>query len=181
MQNKLILWVGKKHGGKTTAAGELAQRACIEGFATAGLLAPSLYRNGKLAGFDALDLRSKTRVPLASRKINAGKTEPFTFITDGLKLGNAALDPVATKSAELVIVDEFGPLELRGIGWRKNVDSLLTSTNALILLVVRQELASQVQQLYMNIPSWKLPATEPKSIDEVITILRRRRRKYPGR
>ncbi len=47
--------------GKTTAAARLTQRACAEGFTVTGLLAPSVYLNGELMGFDALDLKNKTR------------------------------------------------------------------------------------------------------------------------
>jgi len=175
IQNKLILWTGRKHSGKTTSAGNLAQVARNEGFTVAGLLAPSRYSNGRLVGFDALDLRDGTRIPLASRKPDGDETERFTFTAAGLKLGSIALSPAATKSAELIIVDEFGPLELHGKGWRRSVDSLLTSADALLLLVVRQELSSQVQKLYVTIPSRQLPASEPESISKVIAMLKDRR------
>jgi len=86
------------------------------------------------------------------------------------------LSPASTKFTELIIVDEFGPLELRGDGWRKDVDSLLALSNALILLVVRRELAHRVQELYAGVPSRILPAIEPESIDKIITSLKNRRR-----
>ncbi len=177
MQNKLVLWTGKKHSGKTTAAAKLAQTARAEGFAVAGSLAPSTYRNGRLIGYDILDLRNKTRASLAQRKTDGNKTERFTFVADGLKLGRDALSPAATKSADIIIVDEFGPLELRGDGWRKDVDSLLALSDALILLVVRRELADRVQELYAGVPSQILPAIEPESVDKIITSLKNRCRR----
>jgi molybdopterin-guanine dinucleotide biosynthesis protein A/nucleoside-triphosphatase THEP1 len=173
-QNRLILWTGPKHCGKTTSATKLAQIARAEGFNVAGLLAPPLYRNNKLLGFDVLDLRNQTRAPLARRKISQSKAGPFTFIADGLKLGNTVLSEETTKSADLIIVDEFGPLELKGRGWRKNVDSLLVSSDAVILLVVRRELADTVRQLYTDVPCRELAATKPDSIDDVITVLKNR-------
>jgi len=174
-QNRLILWTGPKHCGKTTSAANLARIARAEGFNVAGLLAPSLYRNSKLLGFDVLDLQNQTRAPLARLKISQSKAGPFTFIADGLKLGNAVLSAEATKSADLVIVDEFGPLELNNEGWRRNVDSLLISSNAVILLVVRRELTDIVQQVYEDVPCREFAATEGNSIDEVITMLKNRR------
>jgi len=48
MQCRLILWRGARHSGKTTAAGKLAEQARDEGFRVAGLLAPSIYVNGRL-------------------------------------------------------------------------------------------------------------------------------------
>jgi nucleoside-triphosphatase THEP1 len=171
-RNKLVLWTGQKHSGKTTSAVALVNAAHEEGFNVAGLLAPSLYRDGELLGFDALDLRNETRVLLARRKPEAGKAGRFKFLQDGLKLGNAALSAEATKSADLIVIDEFGPLELNGVGWRESVDSLIDSSNALILLIVRQELAESVLRLYADLPGCKLNAAEPKSIDEIIGMLR---------
>jgi nucleoside-triphosphatase THEP1 len=175
LQNELILWIGEKHCGKTTSAANLVEIARAEGFNIAGILAPSIYNDSKLIGFDTLNLRNENRAPLARREINTSNTGPFTFIADGLKLGKDALSADATKSADLVIIDEFGPLELNGKGWRKNVDSLLTTNNAVILLVIRQELADEVQQLYADFPCRKLAATEPRSIVKVIRILKKHR------
>jgi len=97
-QNRLILWTGPKHCGKTTSATKLTQIALAEGFNVAGLLGPPLYRNSKLLKFDVLDLHNQTRAPLARGTISQSKAGPFTFITDGLKLGNAVLSTEATKS-----------------------------------------------------------------------------------
>ena len=172
--------MGEKHSGKTAGAADLARIARAEGFNVAGLLAPSLYCDGRLIGFDALDLKNDKRAPLARRQTGPGKSQRFTFITDGLKLGNAALSAEATKSADLIIVDEFGPSELNGDGWRKNVDSLLASSSALILLVVRLELADEVRQLYADFPCRKLAATQPGSINDCLSMLKDRRRSLQG-
>lgn len=172
-RNKLVLWTGQKHSGKTTSAAALVNVAREERLNVAGLLAPSVYCDGELLGFDVLDLRNKTRVPLARCKPEACKAERFEFLQNGLKLGNTALSTEAAKSADLIVIDEFGPLELNGQGWRDSVDSLIASSNALILLVVRQGLAEIVRRLYADVPVCKLNAAEPKSIDKVIGMLRK--------
>lgn len=181
LRNELILWMGEKHSGKTTAVAELVEIANSEGFNIAGVLAPSIYHNGILVGFDVLDVQYKMRAPLARRKINGGKTGEFIFIANGLKLGNDALNAGINESVELIIVDEFGPLELNGGGWRKSVDSLMARSDVLKLLVVRQELTDAIHQLYIDIPCLKLTATEPKSIDIVIRTLRKRRQSQRGK
>lgn len=173
-RDRLVLWTGQRHSGKTARAAKLAQLARDEGFDVAGLLALSVYGDGRLIGFDSFDLRSRITAPLARRKARGPKFGPFSFITEGLKLGAAALSLVATKRADLIIVDEFGPLELSDRGWRESVDSLLTSSGAVILLIVRQELAEHVQRLYANVPSKLVVATGWQSIDRVISILRDR-------
>lgn len=172
IKNKLILWVGEKHCGKTTSAAELVRRAGKEGFKVSGLLAPCVYRDNEFIGFDVLDLRSSHRTSLARCK--DGKAGPFDFISGGLKLGDAVLSLEETRSADLIVVDEFGPLELKGNGWRKSVDSLLTTSDAIILLVVRRELVDAVRQLYAKFGCRELAATEAGSIEEAITMLKNR-------
>jgi nucleoside-triphosphatase THEP1 len=178
---RVILWFAARHSGKTTAAFELARRVVAQGYAVAGLVAPSVYLNGELIGFDALDLRSNKRTRLAVRKAKNGEAGRFTFSSAGRRLTGSALNPTRAKSADLVIVDEFGPLEMLGKGWRAHVDLLLTSSNALVLLVVRKGLTDQVQELYSSLPSQKLPATDPKSIDKVIAIIENRRERFGER
>jgi len=176
IRKKLILWTGKKHSGKTTSAATLVGMARDEGFDTAGLLAEALYHDGRLIGFDAIDLQTKKLAPLARRRSEGGESVPFDFIAEGVELGRNALSIVATKSADLVVVDEFGPLEMNSQGWRTDVDSLVRSSEALILLVVREELAGQVQHLYSNVAILRLCAAEAESIEKVMSELRGRRR-----
>ena len=180
-RSELVLWTGGKHSGKTTTTAKLVKIVSSEGFNAAGVLAPSIYHKGTLLGFDVVDLRHKNYTPFARRKTNGVETGSFTFIADGLKLGNNALCVGNNETADLVIVDEFGSLELNGGGWRKSVDSLMAFSNVLKLLVVRQELADAVRQLYIDIPCVKLAANKPESIDEVIQILRNRRQSQRGR
>ena len=177
VSTKLVLWTGPRHSGKTTTASDLVETARKAGFNIAGLLAFSLYDDGKLIGFDALDLNNNTRAPLARCNKEETITDSFTFIEEGLRFGNAALGETATKYADLVIVDEFGPFELDGQIWRKAVDLLLSNNNhRLILLVVREELVERIHRLYAEIPSQKFAASDPESVSKVIDILRNRQK-----
>ena len=166
---------GRKHSGKTTAAGRLARQVRSKGFRVAGLLAPSVYKDNRLVGFGAVDLMRDKQIDLANRRIATGKRGRWAFTEAGLKLGKAALNPSAASSADLIIVDEFGPLELDGRGWRKEVDLLLSSTDVPVVLVVRQELEGPVQKLYGNYPSTKLAAAKEDSINKVIRMLKERK------
>ena len=168
----LILWTGPKHGGKTTRAAELARRARQAGFHVAGLLAPAVYRDGRLIRFDGLDLRSEARAPLAVRRDDPGDVGPFHFVDEGLRLGRQALDVAVTEEADLVIVDEFGPWELACGGWRSAVDALVHAGRTPLVIVVRQELAEPVRDVYRDVPSRVLDAGDPTSIPEVIQVLK---------
>lgn len=174
-RTELILWTGAKHSGKTTRAAQLVESLRKENFDVAGVLAPSLYAGRELIGFDVLDLQNKRRAPLFRVQGDADKGG-FETIEAGLQLGCAALDRAFAASADLVVVDEFGPMELKGRIWRKNVDSLLASGGNSALLVVRQELVQAVRELYIDNPSRELEANAPESIDRVIRALKERRR-----
>ena len=177
MEKRLVLWVGPKHSGKTTSVARLAQKAKKEGFNVAGMLAPSVYADKHLTGFEVVDLRTGRRLPLATRKINQTQQGGFAFTQTGLEFGSNALSTEAVKSAELIIVDEFGPLELEGKGWRENVDLLFSAVDALMLLVVRNQIAGRIQDLYKDIPCLQLDAAEPRSVTKVIELLNINRNK----
>ncbi len=171
----LILWTGPKHCGKTTAAARLVQAVRTKGLVAAGCLAPSIYEHARLVGFDIIDLRDGRRAPLARRETGGQEAGGFRFLAEGLELGCQALGPPATKDADLIIVDEYGPLELAFRGWRAATERLMTSTRATLLLVVREELVEEVRQTYGDMTSRKLVATEPPSIDKVLALLANKR------
>ena len=83
-----------------------------------------MYRNKRLTGFDAINLVTQERAPLARCEANSPRqsSRDFQFLPEGLKLGYKALAPGATKTADLVIVDQ-NPLEnlkvLYGTGWQR--------------------------------------------------------------
>lgn len=169
---RLFLWTGPKHSGKTTSAAGLARLARQSGFRVAGLLAPSIYRDGRLVGFDALDLGCDVRTALALRRDEPGDVGPFHFLEEGLVFGRRALGQAATAGADLVLVDEFGPLELESRGWRAAVDALVGTGRMPLALVVRQELADAVRAVYADVPSRLLEATAPASAREILRRLR---------
>lgn len=144
-----MLYVGAVHSGKTSRLGELVGRLRSNGRTVAGILAPSLWHNGKLLGFDVVDLVTGERRPLATRSSHKGSTlGGFVFDPKGLSFGRSALAGEQTLSSDLVIVDEFGPLELDGGGFRHAVDQLARDATGTVLLVVRDELSERVGALY---------------------------------
>jgi nucleoside-triphosphatase THEP1 len=177
----MMLWTGPKHSGKSTAAAQLAEQATTEGFSVAGILAPAIYRRGRLIGFDGVNLATGRRRPLTRRvERGRGHVGPFAFTADGLGFGNAALTSPAARAAALVIVDEFGPLELRGDGWRTAADQLISSFRGVLLLVVREALVDDVLRLYARCRPEPIRATEPAAATRMLRLLRRQRARAAG-
>jgi len=167
---EIILWVGPKHSGKTTVLAGSVGRLRTRGLLVGGILAPSLYRQGRLTGFDVEDLSSGRRAPLLrpGRPSDVGR---FVFRQQGLDLGKSALDSLHGNRADLAIVDEFGPLELSGQGWRKAVDRLVDAGLAMLLLVVRQELCDEVSELYASKSVRIVQASAPDSTERIEQML----------
>jgi len=180
-QMKVVVWTGARGSGKTTEALTLAQKARAEGFAVAGLAAEAVSRGGRRVGYDVVDLATSARACLARLGLNgpvqAGR---YGFLAEGLAMGKDALLSPAALASDLVIVDEFGPLELRGEGWRPAVDALVSDARGLIVLVVRDSLAAAVEDLYRKFGCIKLPAT-PGSADVILEMLRKSSSRRGGR
>ena len=172
IENRCLLWVGDKHSGKTTAATELVRRIQRNGYTVGGILAPSIYEQGCPVGFDIVDIKNDYRIPLAVRDERAPDIGCYRYDRKGLELGRSVLSLHKNRSSHLVIVDEYGPWELQGKGWRLDVDRLLTESCIPILLVVRRELADKVRQLYAEYGCFSLEAKDSRSIDKILLLLK---------
>jgi nucleoside-triphosphatase THEP1 len=145
----IVLWTGPQHSGKTTAATELVRQARAAGHSVAGILAPSVWLDGWLSGFEVIDIASGQRMRLATRGVaGAQRAGQFAFCAEGLILGQTVLSSNAAMTADLTVVDEFGPLEFSGNGWRRQTDDLARRASGLLLFVVRKSLVGQVCGLY---------------------------------
>ena len=187
----IILWAGPKHSGKTSSAERLVATARGRGFIVAGCLAPSVYAPAAqrpigprvLLGFDLVNLRNGARAPLLRRDLGHPHDRSFYLLADGVSLGAEALGPAATREADLIIVDEYGPWELKSQLWRRATDRLVGATHAsplrthaVLLLVVREELVDEILRLYAGSATRKLASLAPESVEEVLAILENDRR-----
>jgi len=171
-QSRCVLWTGEKHSGKTTALAGLISTLTQHGFAVGGILAPSIYADGELVGFDIVDIAAGSRKQLLVRDSSSSGTIPYRYSRQGLKLGHLALSSAASRALDLVIVDEFGPLELDGQGWRSDVDTLFEKTSLPILLVVRCQMVDKVTKLYAGSLSFSLEAQAPNSTNRILAWLK---------
>jgi nucleoside-triphosphatase THEP1 len=144
------------------------------GHSVGGILAPSLYRDGRLVGFDVVDVLSGRRGPLL-RLGRPGDVGPFVFKAEGVDLAQSALALSYCRQSDLIVVDEFGPLELAGRGWRDAVDRLVKANDSLMFLVVRQSLCTAVSELYASNSVHILPADVPGSTAHIDQLLSQHR------
>jgi nucleoside-triphosphatase THEP1 len=166
----LFLWTGPRHAGKTSKLLQLESAARQQGLPLAGILSLSIYHADQLVGFDLLDITTGQTRPLARRP---QPLQRFTFDSAAFAWGNEILARIDTHSVHLIILDEFGPLELRGSGWRLAVDQLIRTTRTPLLLVVRDSLVSAVRPLYPSRDVVVVPFHLPDAISQVLDGVKR--------
>jgi nucleoside-triphosphatase THEP1 len=96
-------------------------------------------------GYDILDIRSGDRAPflrVTNQEISG--IEKFARFDEGYQVGLQALDPVNNTKNNVMVIDEAGPLELRGKGWAGRISELISQNEWQIILVVRKSLIDEV-------------------------------------
>ncbi len=164
------LLTGSQGSGKTTMMERAIARLRDDGVRVGGILSHVCSADGERTGYDIEDVLTGARAVLCrkehradtrgehdadSRSNHAAGVQsvgPFVFHPEGLSLGAEALAVRPEHPATVVIVDEVGPLELRGEGWAASVRNLLNSDTPAILIVVRPALVQQIQ------PEWRFVA-----------------------
>ncbi|MEI7632646.1 MAG: nucleoside-triphosphatase [bacterium] len=136
-----------------------------------GLISEAVYLKDEKAGYRGINMITGDTLPLALREdlgpdmaLGVFGVPPDVYETSGkdlivgrwrvfssgLKGGIDALFDAVSAGCALVVLDEFGPLEISGDGFRHAVDSLFIR-NIPFLLVVRLSLVDQVMKVYPSI------------------------------
>lgn len=140
-----VVLTGPRGSGKSTLLEQTAARLRREGLRVAGILSPGHFENGLRVRFDLLILDRNERLLLAERNGNeppdSGRC--YCFRPEAIAAGVAALQPERTAAADVVFVDEIGPMELRGEGWAPALDGLASAGKPMVW-VVRPRLVEEV-------------------------------------
>ncbi|MHC1730582.1 MAG: nucleoside-triphosphatase [Bacteroidales bacterium] len=142
---KVILVTGTIGEGKTAWLAKLAGLLREKGVNVGGILALRRVEDGVTTGYDISDISSGNRTPfLRHTGSETMGVDRFTMNDAGFIAGRNALDPGSNQGNDVVIVDEVGPLELRGRGWSEVLGSLLNETRATVIIAVRKNLIEAV-------------------------------------
>lgn len=138
---RTVVVTGAPDGGKTAAVVQLAENLAERGVAVSGFAQMGVFDGGQKVGFKVLDLASHDEAGLArlaGRKGGEFGTR-FVFSDEGFALGRTALERAAPGG--VVIVDELGPVELRGGGHMPAVERAMSLPGlAGAVIVVRRSL-----------------------------------------
>ncbi|MBC7222458.1 DUF2478 domain-containing protein [Candidatus Bipolaricaulota bacterium] len=137
-----LILTGPIGSGKTRSALALAQALSEKGIPLGGVLSPRVMVAGKTVGYLVRDLRSGKELLLCSQDPPGIRFRRYFFRPEALAFANEVLIKAA-KEAEVVVVDEVGPLELSGGGFAPGLKACFASS-AFLVLTVRPALVPEV-------------------------------------
>ncbi|MGB8359538.1 MAG: nucleoside-triphosphatase [Bacteroidales bacterium] len=144
-KKKVYIITGETGEGKTSLLQKLTEILKDKGIREGGILAPRIMEGATTTGYDILDIRSGDRSPfLRVTNPEISGIDKFTRFDEGYEVGIRALDPANNTENEVMVIDEAGPLELRGEGWAGRISELLSQNKWQIILVVRKSLINEV-------------------------------------
>ncbi len=133
---------GRTGSGKSLLVSSVVDELGRRGIPVAGFLQPAIIEDGKKVGFRVQDAATGEVLDLARRVASGGGAfgTSFEFFDEGFDLGRRALQKIP--SGSVLVVDELGPVELRGGGhWPAVERALLHDTvPAGLVVVVRRTL-----------------------------------------
>ncbi len=139
---RVSLVVGPSGSGKTRLVTALAKAISDRGAVPGGIVAPRRVRAGTTVGYDVVDLAGGGTRALASVTPPGVRVGRFYLDPESLSFAEGAITE-AMRDCNVIIVDEVGPLELRGGGHARAV-SALKGWSGGVVLTVRPRLVDRV-------------------------------------
>ena len=145
---KVLLLVGKSGEGKTTLLQKLLTAHGELSFG--GVICPGTWTNNKRYKIQIIDIKSKSSTLFAQRSGGSGDdVGPFIFTEGGRDLSRAALAPASHINDDCIIIDEIGPLELKGAGYGSFLAPLLALEKSCHIWAVRPTIVEEVVAQWM--------------------------------
>jgi nucleoside-triphosphatase THEP1/energy-coupling factor transporter transmembrane protein EcfT len=138
---RVVVVTGSGSSGKTETVILAADRLRGDGVPVAGFVQPGVWVDDQKVGFRVRDLATGEEASLATLSDRGGGDfgTRFEFDDEGFRLGAASLSRAS--AGAVVVVDELGPVELRGEGHMPGVrDALATPALRGAVIVVRRTL-----------------------------------------
>lgn len=136
----IFIITGPQHSGKTTLLRKTANKLKKKNIQTEGFLSLAVTENNNDSGYDLFDLKEQITVPFIRRKGKKDweKIGPFYFFPQGLAYAKRLI--LLSSEDSVLIIDEIGPLELKGKGLWPAVKQVIFSDWRISLVVVRRSI-----------------------------------------
>jgi len=143
----IFIVTGPVHSGKTTLVKQVFSKLKEQGVQISGFLSERVSQGREISGYDLFDLKTEKSRPFI-RKQSKGEGErvgPFFLIPQVLAEAKEII--LHGKKADVLVIDEVGPLELSGKGFWPALENVLQKLPKCILLVAREEILEDLLEL----------------------------------
>ncbi len=135
---RLLFMTGRPGIGKTTVLLNVAEELRAKGYYVGGMISRELRREGSRVGFEIIDFTTGERGWLAHVNQLAGpQVSKYRVNLHDLDSIGAKAIRTALKDADVIVIDEVGPMELFSQAFRQAVSDVLDSSK-LVLGVIHQ-------------------------------------------
>ncbi len=153
-----LIITGPIGSGKTQTVSGVAEELRAQSISVGGVVSPRVLEYGLTTGYIVRDLLSGEERRLCTENPPGIRFRRFYFSPTALEFANAAVAR-AGHEADVVVVDEVGPLELGGGGMAPGVQKVLHS-GAFLIMCVRPWLVEEAclwAGFPKTAPIWEVP------------------------
>jgi len=165
----IIILTGQVQGGKTSLLQSLIKNHLERQLSIAGFIAEGTFNNGRREEFTLTDIRTSATIPLAGRKKMTGwvRHRSFYFNPDALHKGEEILSDGMQDGADLLVIDEVGPVELSGGGWSRILGEMEKEYHTPQIWVVRERILREVKD-HWQIPEQNIYHAETADMERIV-------------
>jgi nucleoside-triphosphatase len=163
---RVILLTGRPGVGKTTMVNRVCEHYSKNGFRIEGFTTREVREGGARTGFMITDLSSGQEGWLAKKDVGTGpRVGSYIVVSDELeKIGVSALERSINEAADLVIVDEIGPMEMTSASFRNNISRILNGRKAVVATVKFGSRYPEVENTWRSSLRWEITKENRESI-----------------
>ena len=144
--------------GKTTLVNRVYEHYSKNGFKIEGLTTREVREGGTRTGFMITDLASGQEGWLAKKDLGTGpRVGSYVVVSVDLeKIGVAALERSMNGAADLVIVDEIGPMEMTSTSFRNSISRVLNGKKTVVATVKFGSRYPEVENTWRKSLHWEI-------------------------
>jgi nucleoside-triphosphatase THEP1 len=148
----IFILTGAVHSGKTSLLRRLTAELKELGIGVDGFLSLAALKNREHIGYDFFNLKTETVLPFIRRQGAPNWPTVGPYYIQPEILAEAKRKIISHQARDLLIVDEVGPLEIRGDGLWPALSSVFSRPSLLCLLVARRGILEDLRRLIAGSP-----------------------------
>jgi nucleoside-triphosphatase THEP1 len=139
-----------------------------KGIRVKGFLCPGSLSEGRRSDFSLKNIHNGQELAMGSDTEKEGwiKYRRFYFNPEAFRLGSLWIKEALEEPADLLVIDEVGPMELDGMGWSEILDTLENKSGMDQLWIVRQGILAEV------IRRWKISDQQVCTTESMASLFR---------